>query len=76
VKHTKIQVKNEHFYSDNSWTGYVPPSKAQKRELFLKVYYMIVFWISSKGPNWKKKFSLKIKHNWKKDNLIHRDSLG
>ena len=29
VKHTKIQGKNEHFYSDNSCTGFVPPSEAQ-----------------------------------------------
>ncbi len=36
MKHTKTQGKNEHFYSDNSCTGYVPPSKAQKRGIFFK----------------------------------------
>jgi hypothetical protein len=46
VKHTKTQGKNEHFYSDNSCTGYVPPSKAQKEGSFLKEEFMRVFLIS------------------------------
>jgi hypothetical protein len=31
-----MQGKNEHFSSDNSCTGYVPSSKAQKEGTFLK----------------------------------------
>ncbi len=42
MKHIKTQGKNEHFYSDNSGTGYVPPSKAQKGRTFLKVQSMRV----------------------------------
>jgi hypothetical protein len=36
VRHTKMQGKNVHFYSDNSCTGYVPPSKAQKEGTIIK----------------------------------------
>ena len=39
MKHTKTQGKNEHFYSDNSCTGYVPPSKAKKEGTILKSRY-------------------------------------
>jgi hypothetical protein len=39
VKHTKFLGKNEHFSFDNSCTGYVPPSKAQKEGTILKSRY-------------------------------------